>query len=160
MRGYDGAVEQPFDDGWLRTGDLGELTSDGYLIIKGRKKELIATAYGKKVYPARIEALLKQIPGVAEAMVVGEARPYCSALLWTSGESGDSVKRGIERVNGMLSHAEQVKRWAIVPNDLSIERGDLTPSLKLKRSAVSARYAAEIEALYAEHSNSMEAVVR
>ncbi len=151
MRGYRGGVEQPFADGWLQTGDLGEMTPDGDLIINGRKKELIATAYGKKVFPARIEGLLRQIPGVTEAILIGEARPYCSALLWsTAGAPPAAIGRGVEIVNTGLSHAEQVKQWKVLPDDLSIERGDLTPSLKLKRSAVTARFASEIEELYAE----------
>jgi long-chain acyl-CoA synthetase len=81
MCGHDGGVEQPFRDGWLLTGALGHLTPEGSPIIDGRKKELIATAYGKKVHPDRVEALLRQIPGVSEAMLIGERRPYCSALL-------------------------------------------------------------------------------
>lgn len=159
MRGYHGGVEQPFADGWLQTGDLGEMTRDGDLIINGRKKALIATAYGKKVFPDRIEGLLRQIPGVTEAILIGEARPYCSALLWsTDGASPAAIGRGVELVNTRLSHAEQVKQWTVLPDDLSIERGDLTPSLKLKRSAVAARFANEIEALYAERA--VEAMAR
>jgi long-chain acyl-CoA synthetase len=87
---------------------------------------------------------------VTEAMLIGEARPYCSALIWTAaGESTATITNGIERANAQLSHAEQVKRWTVLIDDLSIERGDLTPSLKLKRSTVAARFAAEIQALYA-----------
>ena len=83
-QGYvDAGVAQPFQDGWLATGDLGHLTGDGFLVIDGRKKELIKTAYGKYLQPTRLEALLRELPGVAEAMVVGEGRPYCAALLWT-----------------------------------------------------------------------------
>jgi len=151
MAGYEGRPDQPFSDGWLLTGDLGRLTPEGNLVIDGRKKELIATAYGKKVYPDRVEALLRQIPGVTEAMLVGEARPYCSALLWTtSGTPTPDIVQGIEDVNAELSHAEQVKRWRVLRNQLSIERGDLTPNLKLKRAAVANRYAADIAALYPE----------
>jgi long-chain acyl-CoA synthetase len=151
MEGYDGSgAEQPFVDGWLLTGDLGRLTPVGSLVIESRKKELIATSYGKKVQAARVEALLRQIPEVAEAMLVGEARPYCTALLWThDAVPTDALERGIAQVNAQLSHAEQVKRWAVLANDLSIERGDLTPNLKLKRSATLARYAQDIDALYA-----------
>ena len=87
--GYvDAGVAQPFRDGWLATGDLGHRTADGFLVIDGRKKELLKTAYGKYLHPARLEALLRELPGVAEAMVVGEGRPYCAALLWTEQPSG------------------------------------------------------------------------
>jgi long-chain acyl-CoA synthetase len=121
------------------------------LIIDGRKKELIATAYGKKVYPDRVEGLLRRIPGVTEAMLIGEGRSYCSALLWkTPDELSEWIGEGVRRVNTQLSHAEQVKRWIVLNDDLSIENGGLTPSLKLKRSAVAERYAAEIEELYAK----------
>lgn len=151
-RGYaGGVVPQPFRDGWLLTGDLGSVTEDGYLVIEGRKKELIATAYGKKVQPAKVEGLLKAIPGVAEAMLVGEARPYCVALLWLEPGARDveSIGRAVEHVNTQLSHPEQVKRWALLENDLSSERGELTANLKLKRKVVAERFAPVIGALYA-----------
>jgi long-chain acyl-CoA synthetase len=151
MSGYDGGGEQPFSDGWLLTGDLGHMTLDGSLVIDGRKKELIATAYGKKVYPERVETLLRQIPGVTEAMLVGERRPFCAALVWTAASVASSaIADGISWVNSQLSHAEQVKRWRVLQDDLSAEHGELTPTLKLRRAAVAARYAGEIEALYAE----------
>lgn len=151
-RGYFGdGVAQPFRDGWLLTGDLGSLTEQGYLVIDGRKKELIATAYGKKVQPSKVEAFLKAIPGVAEAMLVGEARPYCVALLWLERGAGDaaSVDQAIDRVNAQLSHPEQVKRWALLEDHLSSEAGELTANLKLKRKAVAERFAHVIAALYA-----------
>jgi long-chain acyl-CoA synthetase len=151
--GYAGhAVDQPLADGWLQTGDLGHLNSAGDLVIEGRKKEIIATSYGKKVQIARMEELLRQIPDVTEAMVIGEARPFCTALLWTDLEPMPlpAIERGVEGANAQLSHAEQVKRWAVLPNDLSIERGDLTPNLKLKRAAVAQRLERVIEGLYGE----------
>jgi long-chain acyl-CoA synthetase len=156
--GYFGAgIEQPFRDGWLATGDLGGLTSEGFLVIQGRKKELIATAYGKKVQPVKVESLLRQIPGIAEAMLVGEGKPYCVALLWPSppprqeaavqpGWAG--LDRAIEQINEQVSHPEQVKGWAVLANDLSIEKGDLTPNLKLKRGPISRRFRDVIEYLY------------
>ncbi len=151
MSGYHGRVEQPFKDGWLLTGDLGRLTSDGDLLIEGRKKDLIATAYGKKINLERVETLLRQIPAVTEAMLIGEARPFCAALLWTApGASVASIQQGVEQVNRQLSHAEQIKRWTILPDELSVEGGELTPNLKLKRAVVAARFAEQIDALYAE----------
>jgi long-chain acyl-CoA synthetase len=154
MAGYLGTgVEQPFRDGWLLTGDLGSVTADGHVVVSGRKKELIATAYGKKVQVARVEEALKAIPGVAEAMLVGEGRPYCGALLWL--ESADrptleSVDGAIAEVNAALSRPEQVKRWALLADDLSVERGELTANLKLRRQVVSERLTDAIESLYGD----------
>lgn len=150
---FDPGLEAPVHDGWLLTGDLGRLPDDGRLVIDGRKKELIATSYGKKVWPAKVEALLRKLPGIAEAMLVGESRPYCVAILWSVDGPADeaALARGIASVNARLSHPEQVRRWIVLPNDLSIERGDLTANLKLRRGVVQARLALTIESLYAGH---------
>jgi long-chain acyl-CoA synthetase len=148
---HEPGLAPPVRDGWLLTGDLGHLDGDGRLIIEGRKKELIATSYGKKVFPARIEALLRELPGVTEAMVVGERRPYCAAILWSAGGPLDEValEAGMEAVNARLSHPEQIRRWVVLPNDLSIDRGDLTANLKLRRTAIAERLGDAIAALYA-----------
>ena len=160
---FDSHLDPPVRDGWLLTGDLGHLTPEGYLVIDGRRKDLIATAYGKKVQASKVEALLRKIPGVAEAMLVGEARPYCTALLWlredVTASDRATIDAAVARVNANLSHPEQVKRWAILANDLSIEGGDLTANLKLKRPAVYARHAVVIEALYGER-DAPECVLR
>jgi long-chain acyl-CoA synthetase len=142
-----------FRDGWLATGDLGRLSDEGDLVIVGRKKELIKTAYGKYAHPAEVEGRLKEIPGVAEAMLVGEGKPFCVALMWLGEQNGsalgaESVDRAVMAVNAGLSHPEQVKRWALLSNDLSIEGGDLTPNLKLKRQAVADRLQGVVDALY------------
>ena len=150
--GYFGdGVAQPFRNGWLSTGDLGSLT-EGYLVIEGRKKELIATAYGKKIQPVKVEALLKEIPGVAEALLVGEQRPYCVALIWLEPDhpAHESIDRALHGANARLSHPEQVKRWAFLTNDLTIEGGDLTANLKLRRQTVSERCRTVIDALYSD----------
>jgi long-chain acyl-CoA synthetase len=144
---------QPFRDGWLLTGDLGRLSPEGSLVLKGRKKELFKTSYGKYVQPAKVEALLREIPGVAEAMLVGEERPYCVALLWVQGkaldaDAGQLIDRLVGQVNHSLSHPEQVKRWAVLADDLSIESGDLTANLKLKRQAIARRLEDVLEGLY------------
>jgi long-chain acyl-CoA synthetase len=158
MAGYFGdqagsETAQPFRDGWLLTGDLGYLSPEGSLILNGRKKELFKTAYGKYVQPAKVESLLREIPGVAEAMLVGEERPYCTALLWVQGKAldtgaGQLIDRLVGQVNRGLSHPEQVKRWAVLANDLSIETGDLTANLKLKRQAIARRLKDVLEELY------------
>jgi long-chain acyl-CoA synthetase len=150
--GYVDEDEQPVHDGWLSTGDLGRVTDDGWLIIDGRKKDLLKTAYGKYLQPSKIEALLRRIPGVAEAMIVGESRPFCAALLWVDPEHDTAaIDAGVREANSRLSHPEQVKRWTTLPNDLSIEGGELTANLKLKRRRVEARFREVIGSLYEEH---------
>jgi long-chain acyl-CoA synthetase len=140
-------------DGWLATGDLGALTPSGDLLIHGRKKEILVTSYGKNIHPALIETRIREIPGVAEALLVGEGRPYVTALIWlkelsaTAGalaELDDTVRRQ----NDDLSRVERVKRWAVLAEPLSIERGELTGNLKIRRNAVASLRAREIEALY------------
>jgi long-chain acyl-CoA synthetase len=148
-----GETTQPFQDGWLLTGDLGCFSPEGSLVLKGRKKELFKTSYGKYVQPAKIESLLREIPGVAEAMLVGEERPYCVALLWVQSkvldtESAQLIDRLVGKVNHDLSHPEQIKRWAVLANDLSVEAGDLTANLKLRRQVVARRLEDVLEGLY------------
>jgi len=149
--GYvDGATTQPVTAGWLATGDLGHLEA-GALVIDGRKKELIKTAYGEYLHPARVEAMLRELPGVSEAMVVGEGRPYCAALLWAAEPDEDgraAIEQGMRAVNERLSRPEQVRRWTVLADDLSVERGDLTANLKLRRTAVAARLRHVIDGLY------------
>jgi long-chain acyl-CoA synthetase len=154
MVGYaDEGAAQPFEVGWLQTGDLGHLTADGALVIDGRKKELLKTAYGKYLNPTKVESLLRAIPGVTEAMVVGEGRPFCTALVWADGplaaERIAGIDAAIERVNLGLSRPEQVRRWAVLEYDLSVAGGDLTPNLKLKRATIAERYGPTIDGLYA-----------
>jgi long-chain acyl-CoA synthetase len=150
--GYvDAGMEQPFRDGWLATGDLGHLTDDGFLVIDGRRKELLKTAYGKYLHPAKVEAMLRALPGVAEAMVVGEGRPYCAALLWSE-EPGGAAPAGLEEamavLNARLQQPEQVRRWAVLPYDLTVEGGELTTNLKLRRTVVAERLGDVVASLY------------
>ena len=151
---FEKDTPSPVQDGWLHTGDLGHVTDEGYLVLEGRKKELFKTSYGKYIQPAKIESLLRDIPGIAETMLVGEGRPYCVALLWLidpdHAPTSAAIAQAIENIGHGLSHPEQVKRWAVLRNDLSLERGDLTANLKLKRQAVAVRSQRVIEALYAE----------
>jgi long-chain acyl-CoA synthetase len=139
--------------GWLATGDLGVLDPAGHLVISGRKKELIVTAYGKNVSPGKVEALLHSVPGVREVMLVGDGEAYCAALLWMDDERMDQdraspVDCAVEAVNRRLSHPERVKAWALLPYSLSIEGGELTANLKLRRREVLVRYTGTIDALY------------
>ncbi|MBN9391457.1 MAG: AMP-binding protein [Chloroflexi bacterium] len=152
---FERDLEPPLVEGWLHTGDLGYLDSKGYLVIEGRKKEVIATSYAKKIYPQKIEGLLRQGPGVVEAMLVGEGQPHCAALLWIqerqfAPETARALDLAVAEINNQLSHPEQVKSWAVLTYDLSIEQGDLTPNLKLKRPAIACRLEETIKALYGE----------
>ncbi|MHB0857370.1 MAG: SDR family oxidoreductase [Anaerolineae bacterium] len=152
--GYYGQVgASPLCDGWLHTGDLGRMTPEESLSLEGRKRDLFKTSYGKYVQPAKIEALLRQVSGVAEVVVVGEDRPYCVALLWLTNANrtpgcAERIACAIAEANTQLSHPEQVKRWAILDGDLSVEAGELTANLKVKRQAVTARLKPVLDALY------------
>ncbi|HEY5872593.1 MAG TPA: long-chain fatty acid--CoA ligase, partial [Gaiellaceae bacterium] len=160
-------------DGWLKTGDIGMLDDDGFLHITDRKKDILVTAGGKNVAPQNIENDLKTSKYVSQALVVGDARPYVSALVtldpveverWASENGIDaddaSALARDERVNALLqgvvddvnrerSRFEQVKRFAILPRDFTLEHGEITPTLKVRRRAVQEHFAAEIDALYA-----------
>ncbi len=159
-------------DGWLRSGDIGELDGDGFLTITDRKKDIIVTAGGKNVAPQNLENALKSATLVSQALVVGDRRKYLVALItldevearrWAAanGASADLpelaadprvealVQGVVDGVNRDLSRFEQVKRFAILPRDFSAEEGEVTPTLKLKRRACEEHFAAEIAALYA-----------
>jgi len=147
--------ELQFEDGYLATGDLGRIEG-GYLTVDGRKKELIKTSYGKYVQPAKVEAMLKGIKDVEEAMVIGEGRPFCTALIWIKkgvdmAAASATVDKAVPEVNSRLSHPEQVRRWVVLENNLTIDGGELTPNLKLKRRVVATRFRDVIEGLYAGH---------
>jgi long-chain acyl-CoA synthetase len=150
---FDKSLEPPFKDGWFMTGDLGRLTGEGSLVILGRKKELIKTSYGKFVFSGKVEGMMKEISGVSEAMLVGESKPYCSALMWVpkrqwGEETWKTVDDAVLKMNERLSNPERVKKWALLVDNLSVENGDLTPNLKLKRGVMAERFAPVVEALY------------
>lgn len=159
-------------EGWLHSGDIGELDEKGLLRITDRKKELIITSGGKNVGPQILENKLKQIPVVSQAVVVGDRRNYLAALLTLDplrapieAEAAGSphrdpkdlakcevfrahLEKQVEEVNRTLARYEQIKRFAILPRELSIEDGELTPTLKLKRRVIHENHAEEIERLY------------
>ena len=147
-------------DGWLHTGDIGEIDEDGFLKVTDRKKDIIVTAGGKNVSPQNIEGLLKGIPWVSQALVIGDRRPYLVALLTLDPDevakldgSQDAValvSGAVERINADLAHFEQVRRFEILPRDFSPEENEITPTLKLKRRVVEENFASELERLYAE----------
>jgi long-subunit acyl-CoA synthetase (AMP-forming) len=147
------------DDGWLMTGDVGEIDEDGYLRIVDRKKELIINAAGKNMSPANIEARLKSAhPLIGQACVVGDGRPYNVALIVLDPDVAagadpaaftDTIAAAVAEANSHLSRVEQVKRYTVLDSEWLPGGDELTPTMKLKRKPIAAKYAAEIEALYA-----------
>ncbi|HEX6490982.1 MAG TPA: long-chain fatty acid--CoA ligase [Gaiellaceae bacterium] len=148
------------EDGWLRSGDVGTIDEDGFVSITDRKKDLIVTAGGKNVAPQNIENALKAYPEISQAIVIGDRRPYVTALLTLDGaavqlspeESEERVGSLVEEVNRELSPFEQIKRFAIIPREFSAEKGEVTPTLKLRRRVIEERFASEIEKLYEARS--------
>jgi len=178
MRGYHNLPEETAaafaGDGWFRTGDIGELSDDGYLRITDRKKDLIKTSGGKYVAPSHIEGMFKAIcPYVSQALVIGQARNFCTMVVtldpdaikaWAaagplagrpyaeiagSDEAKQMVDGYVATLNDKLNRWETVKKFAILPRDLSVEDGELTPSMKVKRRAVETAFADQIETMYA-----------
>lgn len=145
--GYYGLETDTISNGVLKTGDLGFESEDGHFTLIGRKKEMIITAYGKNISIPKIEERLKNINGISEAVLIGEKRPYCTALLWVDYEIEDLDKQ-IEQMNADLSHPEQIRKYTIIKEHLSIAKGELTPNLKVKRRNVEAHFETEIEAMY------------
>ena len=143
-------------DGWLRSGDIGSIDEDGFITITDRKKDILVTAGGKNVAPQNIENALKTSRLVSQALVVGDRRPYVTALVTLDPEeaaraNGDLealVQETVDSVNADLSRFEQIKRFAILPRDFSAEQGEVTPTLKLKRRVCEEHFAAVIESLY------------
>ncbi|HEX3605594.1 MAG TPA: long-chain fatty acid--CoA ligase [Candidatus Dormibacteraeota bacterium] len=146
------------EDGWFATGDVGEIDADGSLRITDRKKDLIITAGGKNISPSNIETALKNHPLVANAVVIGDRRPYLTALLTVdaaevaalgldAGAQRTRLEAHVTAVNATLAHVEQVRRWTILDHDFTVGE-ELTPTMKVRRAVVAERYAAEIEDLY------------
>lgn len=165
------ATAEALVDGWLHSGDLGRIDAEGFLHITGRKKDLIITAGGKNIAPKNIEAALKLEPLVAEAVVIGDRRKFLTALLSLNPETSvafaseagleperlyDSpvllarLQAHVDRVNQDLARVEQVKKFTVVRRPFSIEGGELTPTLKVRRKQVNEHFAADIEAMYVE----------
>ena len=144
------------EDGWFRTGDVGELDEDGFLKITDRKKDLIITAGGKNIAPQNLENALKSSRFVSQALVVGDRRPYVTALItleWSevaaSGRAPEELVRElVDEVNRDRVRVEQIKRFTILPRDFSQEEGEITPTLKLRRRIVQEHFAREIDELY------------
>jgi long-chain acyl-CoA synthetase len=162
------------DDGWMYSGDIGVIDEDGHLKVTDRKKDIIVTAQGKNIAPQEIEQQLKFSPWVSQAVVIGDGRRYVTALITLDEQAVTGfaeqksipytdfaeltqhpdivglIEAHVGQVNESLSHAEQVKRFRILPEDFTVEAGTITPTMKIKRKPVHDRYADEIEAIYTD----------
>jgi long-subunit acyl-CoA synthetase (AMP-forming) len=179
MKGYrnlpDKTSETIDDEGWLHTGDIGELDEDGFLRIVDRKKELIINAAGKNMSPANIESTLKAAsPMIGQVAVIGDGRSYNTALIvldadyapgWAqkqgiedtslealAGEERvrQAIQEGVDAANDRLARVEQIKKFTLVPGDWEPGGDELTPTMKLKRKPIAEKYADDIEAMYAK----------
>ena len=176
FKGYwqnDEATEKTFDGEWFKTGDLGELDETGHLRITGRKKDLIVTAGGKNISPGPMEDRMRSHPLVSQAVVIGDGRPFISVLITLDEEAvgkwkaehnvpeqttvrelaANAVLRAeiqdaVNAANELVSHAEAIKKFHILPRDLSEEEGEMTPTMKVKRNIVVDKFAREVEDMY------------
>ena len=177
MKGYykkEAETQEVFENGWFKTGDIGRFDADGFLVITDRKKDLIITSGGKNIAPQPIENLLKTSPLITGAVIIGDRRRFVSALIVPNFEKltvyakeqgipaddmevlvrderiVDFLLAEVTRVTPHLAAYEKVRKIAVLPRDFEIEKGEITPSLKVRRANVTAKYQAEIDALYRE----------
>jgi long-chain acyl-CoA synthetase len=175
FRGYyknEDATRETIVDDWLHTGDIGRIDKDGFLYITGRKKDIIITAGGKNITPANLENGLKQDQYISQAVIHGDRRPFLTALItldpeeivpWAKAQGIENtdmpslaknekvralVQQAVDKVNEKVARVEEVKKFTILPHDLTQETGELTPTLKVKRNIVNEKFAEELEALY------------
>lgn len=166
------ATSKAFKNGWLLTGDIGVVDKDGFLLITDRKKDLLITAGGKNISPQNLESMLKNLPYVQSAVVVGDAKKYLCALLSPDnelmkkkaielGKSASMIKdlvkeqlilaeieAELDKINKRLAPVEQIKKFALLPNEFSVESGEFTPTMKVKRKYVNQKYQDQIEKMY------------
>jgi len=168
------ATDATFEDGWLKTGDIGQFDDEGFLTITGRMKEIIVTAGGKNVAPAALEDPIRSNPLVGQVIAVGDQKPFIAALItldpdmlpvWLNNNKGDAgmslaeaavcplvlaeVQRAVDRANDTVSRAESIRKFVILPIELTEDSGHLTPKMSIKRNVILTDFADEIDRLYA-----------
>ncbi len=168
-----GATAEVLRDGWLHTGDIGYAEEDGHLFITGRKKELIVSSTGKKIYPSRVENLFKTEPLISHVLLLGDDLPYLTALFTINPKSAEvlkgmeawkdrpmeeiaaaapvtaEVRKAVTRINRQLAPFEQVRKYRILPREFSIEAGELTATMKVRRGRAIENFRRHIDELYA-----------
>ena len=175
------ATKESFDGDWFKTGDIGEVDSDGYITITGRKKEILVTAGGKNVAPAYLEDPIRANPIIGQVVCVGDAKPFISALItldpemlpmWLTNNKLDpamtlaeavknpqiiaAVQAAVDRANARVSQAESIRKFTLLPIEFTEDSGHLTPKMSIKRNVINKDFAAEIEAMYAGASGAIE----
>ena len=162
MKGYwkdEAATARTIIDGWLHTGDIAEISEDGFISITGRKKDIIVNSGGDNIAPSRVEALLTIEPEIEQAMVDGDKRPWLAAVLVPSAEVKDAAKgdeaaikaalqTAVDKANSRLSQIEKVRRFIIADEPFGTENGQMTPTLKAKRHIIREVYGDRIDSLY------------
>ena len=166
---------QVLEGGWLHTGDIAHADDEGYVFITGRKKELIVSSTGKKIYPSRVENLFKMEPLISQVLLVGDRLPFLTALFTINSGNAETIKgmdtfRGrpiaeiaqappvlaeihktVARVNKQLAPFEQVRKYRVLARDFSIEQGELTATMKVRRTRAMENFKQQIDELYAGH---------
>jgi long-chain acyl-CoA synthetase len=138
-------------DGWLATGDIASVDEEGYWYITGRKKELIVSSNGKKIYPSRIENLFKREPLINQVLLIGDRLPYLTALFTVNGspdETRAAVAQAVRDVNQQLAPFEQIRKFKVIERDFSIDQGELTPTMKIRRTKVLENHRALVSEMY------------
>jgi long-chain acyl-CoA synthetase len=163
------ATAETFRDGWLYTGDIAAIGKDGYVSITGRKKEIIVSSNGKKVYPSKVEELFKTEPLISQMVLAGDKQPFVSALFTINTAMAEmmeglkgktlaemaasapvqaAIKKAVKAANAQLATYEQVKKFRVLPVEFSIEGGELTPTMKVRRSRVLEIHSAAVAEMY------------
>ena len=159
MKGYwrnQEATAETIIGGWLHTGDLAQIDTDGFVTITGRKKEMIVNSGGENIAPSRVEAEFIAEPEIAQIMVYGDSRPHLVALIVpsvevreeTKGAQRQTISKAVQRANSRLSGFERVRRFHLMDEEFTIENSMLTPTLKVRRHVVSKIYKSKLDTLY------------